>query len=445
MSTAPHDNRSLSHPWSYRVVAAVSLIAALGLVAAAAYHLTYPYLEREWKLKQANRYIETLEFDDAEQALQEILRSWPEHAEAHFTLGRTYRLMEKLSDAHLHLREAERFGWPKAQVDFEYLLLEVEENGRLTSETGEVVKPLLAVRSPEQALALQALAIAAFRANRLDRADKWLRAWAQAWPDDARAHFTIGCLLQRIGHTMAAQTEFETVAALQPESLLARRWLGIMQVRNGQNFAEAIEHLRPYLKKHPDTPDAEVALAEAELALNQPEAARATLTKLLERHPDDVGGLLTMAQLELDDDRPTAALEHLVRAENQPTGDFRYMAGRLSMRARIHALLGQVPEAEAVERRLKQLKNDLDALSAEWQALMKDSSNLDRHRNVGLLYLKLDQAMEASQYLDRVLQSNPEDQEVHRALADYFGKLPDAESQRRAAMHRQFLKGDSAP
>src|SRR5262249_45680152 len=111
MSTATHENRTGSKQGRNYVV--VTLVLLLGLAAMGAVWLLigYPYYHHRQLLNQANVYVETLEVDEAERVLKEVLSDWPDNAETHFLLGRIYRLMEKFTDSHAHLRKAEDFGW----------------------------------------------------------------------------------------------------------------------------------------------------------------------------------------------------------------------------------------------------------------------------------------------------------------------------------------------
>ena len=401
--------RYLRRPWL--VLGVVVGVAAVG-------YLAKPYYQAHRELTEARRLIDDLELKEAKNLLERYLQTWPKDGEAHLLLARTDRMLGLFPTAFAHLRQAESMAGSPSAITLEKLLLNAEQTGEISSATS-ILQSYLDSNAPEAPQVLQALSMGAFRARHYLAAGRWLQFWTENFPSDWRGHLIRGMLFRNQGNWSGAEQELEQVLALKPSYAEAHHWLGICLVRSGYDYSKGIQHLEIYLRTAPSSSTALTALGQAQLALNQREAAAATVARLLEQEGQHTWGLLLRAQIQLDDGAADQALATLGRVGITNSSDPRERGMLLSLRAKVLRLMGRVAEAESCERQFRALDDDLRQLAAAMGKLTNPGDEVPVQRKIGLIYLHLGDYEEAQHWFDAVLRAKPDDKIVKQALDDY--------------------------
>jgi tetratricopeptide (TPR) repeat protein len=418
-------------------------LAVLALVLTAAItagYYSYPYFRVRGPLHRGQQHLDSLELPEAQAQFEECLRLCPGHGEASVLLARTFRLKEQYVAAARQLKEAEQIRGSGSALEFEKLLLKAQETGDLNDATASLSE-VMQSSSTDAALVLQALALGAFRQKRLDRASALLHSWAERFPDDWRGCYMLGIFFLTVGNLEAARAQLQSALACNPHQADVRRWLGITLIRLGHDIPQALEHLEYYQRAHPDVPEVLLALANAKYALGQSDAATFLVQRLLQNHPNNIGGLLFHAQLEADAGRWQQALDEVGRVETLDAADLRETSAMLVLKARLLRLLDRTSEAAAAEQQFKQFSQDLDELRMALNSSSRREPNAASQRTIGILYLRLGNLAEAMAWFARIPQADPI---MNQALADYYGRRTDPQSQQLAESYRRKAK-ESAP
>jgi tetratricopeptide (TPR) repeat protein len=377
-----------------------------------------------------------------------VAARWPANGEARYYLARACRLSGGFAAARQHLQEAEARGWPQPEIDRELLLIEAQLAAKLTPDNA--LSNYILQHTAEEPLVLEALVAGGMRTNRLDFTMVTLMHWMKYYPGDWRPYFLRGLHSLDLGLMEPAQMDFEKSLALNPDHLETHLRLGQAVQKLGFDYRNAASHLERFLNGQSEASrlaspakesDALLALARCQWALNEPDAARATLDRLFAHQPNHIGGLLYLAQLEFDVDRPQEALATLRRADTAGINDLQLLFEFAGLSAQVNRVAGNIAEATAWENKLKRISADLTELSVILVDLRRNSGNIEKQRKVGLLYLSWGVERQAMRWFDPILRAHPDDPIIHQALADFYARRSDDASQRLAAEHRRRVEG----
>ena len=227
-------------------------------------------------LDEAQRDIDTNNFESAIAPLQKVIADQPDFAYAHFQLAYVYIALKKTDEARTEYTRAIAID-PKmseAYLNLGMLLLDKQENAAAVAPLRKAVDLLPAQSHPRYLLALA-----------LDRSGD---------------------------HAGAAET-FEVLLHLDPNDVTAIKYLGWAALRNGKP-AEAEARFRRAVEVQPKEPDGRKGLAESFDAQKKPEAA-AAYRDYLELMPDDSGARARLVHLLLEQNQSDAALAALDRLD----------------------------------------------------------------------------------------------------------------------------------
>ncbi|MBI4625652.1 MAG: tetratricopeptide repeat protein [Verrucomicrobia bacterium] len=139
---------------------------------------------------------------------------------------------------------------------------------------------------PDNARARYNLGIMLEQAGRLAEAVAQFRAVLRLQPRDVETHNKVGNLLLRAGTRAEALEHFRTAVALRPDYADARNNLGVALIQAGR-AAEAIEHFSAVVRLRPDLFEAHFNLANALLQANRPDEAVVQYERAVRIRPDD--------------------------------------------------------------------------------------------------------------------------------------------------------------
>jgi tetratricopeptide (TPR) repeat protein len=150
--------------------------------------------------------------------MQEALRSKPDYAEAHYTLGTVYKQQGKLPEAASELREAIRLqpdfagahttlaGVLRQLGDAQGAAEEAKAGAKIVASTNNLQAAKVSTNSGKRLLA----------AGDLDGAISQFRSAINSEPNYAAAHYELGLALQQSGKKDEAQREFQKATELDP-------------------------------------------------------------------------------------------------------------------------------------------------------------------------------------------------------------------------------------
>jgi len=227
-------------------------------------------------LDEAQRNIDSNNFESAIAPLQKFITEKPDVAFAHFQLGYTYTALKRSDEARTEYERAIALDpkMPEAYLNLGILLLDKQQYSAAVTPLIKAVELLPAQSRPRSLLAV-----------------------AQ----------------DRSGDQEAAARSFEGVLHLDPNDLTANHYLGDLDLRRGKP-AEAEARFRHALEIRPDAPEILQGLARSLEAQNNPEAPDA-YRKYLAVMPGDSTARARLIHLLLKAEEYDAALAELDRAE----------------------------------------------------------------------------------------------------------------------------------
>jgi len=227
-------------------------------------------------LDEAQRNIDSSNFESAIAPLQKFIAEEPEVAFAHFQLGYTYTALKRSDEARAEYERAIALDpkMPEAYLNLGILLLDKQQYAAAVTPLTKAVELLPAQSRPRSLLAV-----------------------AQ----------------ERSGDQEGAARSFEGVLHLDPNDLTANHYLGDLDLRRGKP-AEAEARFRHALEIRPDAPEILQGLAQSLEAQNKPEAAD-VYRKYLVVMPGDSGARARLIHLLLSAQEYDAAFAELDRAE----------------------------------------------------------------------------------------------------------------------------------
>ena len=235
-------------------------------------------------LDEAQRNIDSNNFESAIAPLQKFIAEKPDVAFAHFQLGYTYTALHRTDEARAEYERAIALDakMPEAYLNLGVLLLDKQQYAAAVAPLTKAVELLPAQSRPRSLLAV-----------------------AQ----------------DRSGDQEGAARSFEGVLHLDPNDLTANHYLGDLDLRRGKP-AEAEARFRHALEIRPDAPEILRGLAQSLEAQNKPEAAD-VYRKYLVVMPGDSPARAHLIHLLLNAQEYDAALGELdyTDAGNPPSLD----------------------------------------------------------------------------------------------------------------------------
>lgn len=439
------------------------VILGLALFGGTTAYFSQPSPEKPDSLKSAQQALEEYDFSAAQEHLTELLRRDSGNAQAHFLFAQTCRRapQEDFELADQHLRAAYGSGFPPAEIDLEIALLDFQSTGE-RGESEARLKSYLESQPDREPLILEALARGCLRSGRLNTANTWLDRWVKNHPDDWYARLWRGSLFQHMGQAPLAVEDYRQILRHRPDKKEIRRRLGIVLVASGYDFEEAQEYLEESRKEQAFDADALVALARCYQVLRQPEKARTLLGQVLNERPEHAEALISMALVEIELKQDEAALDTLVQLEPlvaefdpqaaqerllrlDPVAYFPYSTERkeklLHLRGTALRRLGREEEARNAHAELRQLRENVTALTRAMQQQKERPNDPDVLCQIGELQMKLGRQDEGEGWLLQAIRANPGHQRAHQALAEYYETFNHPEAKQRAAEHRRLGGG----
>jgi Flp pilus assembly protein TadD len=401
------------------------------------------YLWAAHHLRAARSCAERYHNLEAKEHLEAVLKVWPHDPEALLLAARTARRLEVPEQAVLFLQEYQQVrGKDDPELFLEQVLVRVER-GELDRLAG-FCRALVLQDHPSASLVLEAQTRAALRRFRYRDAELAINTWLERRPEDVGALYYRAFLLDQLILQRDAAAAYRRVLEIDPEHDEARGRL-VEVLLQMYTAAEAQEHVEYLRRRRPGDPSLEVSLARCLEQRGQREEAERLLDAVLARYPDHAKALFERAELALRDGDAEAAESWLRRAAAREPGDYK-------IRYRLYLCLGRngkTAEARAEQRRLDQVRADMDRIQEiAVRKMQEQPHNAALHCEVGLIALRAGAVEEGKRWLHSALKEDPHYVPAHRALAvvyDRTGEPALAAHHRASAGPDPAAPGSSAP
>jgi tetratricopeptide (TPR) repeat protein len=409
-------------PWAAAAVALTVATAAAGS--------GWAYARHQWRAAR-----EALAADRPQEARARLalpLLLWRRDPEVNLLAGRAARLSGDLPAAEARLKECLRLaGGATAEVQLEFLLLRVQ-----TGEVDRVAPALLENVDnghPESPLILSTLAAAYMHNLRYRRALACLNRWIDLQPGAAKAYQYRGWVLERMNRRKDALADYRKALEIDPDLVAVRVELARVLLEENQ-LLDALPHLERLYRQSPDDPLVQARLGMARYLQGRMGEARRLMEAAAERLPNDPPLHIQLAHLDLNEGRADAAegrLRAVIQADPSDTEALYtlYLAVQAQGRTdEAREIWKQCERARAVLDRTHKLLRDVmdgpDARAADCAEL-------------GQLFLEIKQDTRGLYWLYEALERDPNQQQAHRALAEYYERQGNAD---KAAAHRRLVR-----
>lgn len=314
-------------------------------------------------LASADRYYDARQFEKAKVEYQNVLRRQPTNSQAILRLGKVFFRQGQLEEAYPFLNEGKK-RFPEDLETSEQLAVLYLGAGQLDRARAEALRIL--GRQPTNAIALGTFADSARTSEEAAAALKQLDQWQQKAGDGAVFHIARAQIAFRQQDTNSVERELRRALALEPQSVLVHRTLGIIRWSQGATN-EVEKAFRTAARLAPADDIARISLAgfllgtgrleeadtlleeinreapertaawamRAEIALRQAklEECGRLLDRAFGQAPNDLAARLLQAQLRLAQKKPADAVRLLKSAaERRPrSGQVQYQLGIAQM------------------------------------------------------------------------------------------------------------------
>lgn len=419
---------SLAKPW--RSLAAIlarpwgrlGALLVLVFLTAAAVNLWAWYQVRE-----ADHLVQRYHFPEAYAHYARGLRVWRWSAALHFQAGRTARRAGLEREAEHHLEECQRLqGGASAAalpLALERLLLQAQ-----FGDIDVVEEPLwkyVEKDRPETPLVLEALARGYVRVFRLGTALRCLQRILRQEPENVEALVLAGKSIEKgAGKKEEAVKDYRRALEIDPERDDARLSLALILLRD--HPLEARSHLQDLVARHPDNWEMMLALAQAQRALGDADAARPLLERVLAAEPANSTALTELGLIALSAGQP-------VEAEAQFRKAIAADPANRTAHSRLCQSLLQQPgkEKDAADQldRYERVEKDLTRLGEiASKEMSKAPHDPQLHYELGVIYLRYGKPEVGVRWLQSALRLDPRHQPSQQALAAHYQKASQQEA-----------------
>jgi predicted Zn-dependent protease len=414
----------------------LAVLLLLGLIGTAL-GFSLVQLWAEHQLAAAERHLRAHQLEQAQASIDRVRRVWPHSGRALLLAARIARHGDRYEEADELLGACRKVLGNAEALQTEELLLSLQR-GEATAQTEALVWRLIDGGHAERLELLEAMTRGWMLTFRLRSAVQGLNRWLEERPDEVRALFWRGWVLEKLHQSEPAERDYRRALELDADHGPCR-----LRLANLLLLTERPDHARRLLEEHlrrePGSTEATVSLALALDGLGRTAEARRLLRAMLAEHPDHALGWRQLGKLSLNANDLDEAGAALARAYAEAPQDaetvfayYQYLEKAQKkdeatrVRARHDALKARLRRLdELITKSMEQAPHDPDLMS-----------------EIGVMYLEEGRAEWhgwALWWLSRALERDPLHRRTHEALARHYEKTgqPDlAERHRKAAQLR---------
>ena len=275
--------------------------------------------------------------------------------------------------------------------------------------------------APDSLPALQTLALALLRNNRLDEAVTRLDAVRAAAGDGQQGYATVSGLLEQLDNKELALQVMEKLRRLQPQSQFAQFHYALAAL-NVKHYEQALEALQAALEHNPQWPPAYLLRARVLMDKGDTDAAVKSLAEAVNALPASRELRIGYARLLINAKRTEEARRQfqILAEQNPKDADALFALGVLAVEAKQYdeassrfmqvLQLGgmRVMDVYYELGRVEELRKDYRK-AKEWYARVNsDERYLDAQVRIGIMLAKLDDFSGMSAHFIKLRQDNPQ-------------------------------------
>jgi tetratricopeptide (TPR) repeat protein len=413
---------------------ALAVVGLLGLISVSLY-FGFRSVRKDSHFRAAQKALEADDLPRARQELQACLKSERSSPEVLFLLARTERRLSLFQAAQEHLASYLRRGGEPELVQLERLLQEAQRGHLEASEA--TLLDYVAKDHPDSVIILEALVKGYVKEIRPDEAVACADKWLKQQPDSALAWFLRGKGSQGRTDYDDALRCYRRAVALAPANGAARLLLA-EQLLKANQAQEALEHYLLLNQEVPDDPKVLLGMARVHFALAHPDEVRKLLNQLLAKDSKYVPAVVLLARVEQSLKAVDKAERWFRKALDLDPFEREAMYGL----AQCLSQQGKRNDAASWHKRLRALDEDVDRRNRFIAVAARNPKDPHPRCEAGKLSLKLGKDGAGVRFLEAALRVNPQYGPAHRALAEYYHRIGQAEA---AALHERALANINAP
>jgi thioredoxin-like negative regulator of GroEL len=366
-------------------------------------------LNREWE--HAQLALDVDDFPTARRTLEICRQGWPLRADVVFELARLERRTGNSKRARQGLLEARRLGCPADQIENEVLLLQAESGG--VKAVAPRLQPLPSADPREASFAFEALVKGWLQLSNLGDAHITCDTWTARFPDDWRARYWLGWVLEKESYAALAVDQFRLAAKANPTNFDVQLRLAEALVSTSA-YPEALPCIESCLKSKPDDARARLAHARCLQALGDTRRAEEVLQSLLHDDSQNAAALLLQARLRLGQEDAAGAVESARRAATLDPAN----AAAASTLAEALRGVGQDAEAVTREETARRLTEQTERITQLARDAARNPRDAETRYQLGSLLFSLGRRGEAISWWRGALTIDPEHAKAKKALQD---------------------------
>ncbi|MSR58480.1 MAG: tetratricopeptide repeat protein [Planctomycetaceae bacterium] len=383
-----------------------------------------------WKIRAGQK---ALAVGDAAAALKHFLaaeRLDPRHALTQFLLGRTYRRLGNAEETASRLQQARDCGFPVQRLEREWILTRAQAG--LLAQTEPALYKLLTSAGEDGPEICSAFVSGYVQNYEFEKARQILEAWIGDYPNDPEPRIALGKISLHWANLPEAEKQFRLALKLCPAYRGAVDLLGETLVEQ-KKYQEALPLLQNDDRQDDSAAQHRLLVAQCLLNLGREAESLEIYADIVSQFPENCAALLGLGKAKTWAGQFQEALVDLDRALDLcPRNlDVRY--------ARVQALSlrGDQSRTQTELREISTARASLAKAGELASEILKHPDKLDARVEIGTTLIEYGDRAEGVAWLLSVLQYQPDHQEAHRLLADYYEKEGDHDQ---AERHRLALK-----
>lgn len=249
--------------------------------------------------------------------------------------------------------------------------------------------------------------------RRFDECVQLLESWSADYPENPQPHYLMGLLLGEQKKFAAAAKSLEKAIVLEPDYFEARLSLANALLTDRRQD-EAMTHFE-HCRRLQDHPEVWLGLARCQFTFGELPEARRNLEAGLQKYPENFKLNLELGRHTLNDDFQVAHqhLEKAVRIEPDSL-EAHYLLGQVLIR------LGRRSDAEPHLEFVNQINKKLMEMQKLLDAVALQPNDVEARFQIGLIKLHYESEIEGLQWLQSVLNLEPQHQGAAEQLALYY-------------------------
>jgi thioredoxin-like negative regulator of GroEL len=364
---------------------------------------------------QTRRELTLRDLDKASATLDQLERWYDADGESSFLRARLSRKRGDWNGVRDALLQAQKLQYPVSLLEREQWLAQAQ-SGQLRPAEPHLPQLLVDPQNDGGEIC-EAFVNGYFLNHRLTDALRLLDAWIADYPNDPEPRIIRGKIRVDQQYLKEAESDLRAARSLDPKSSSAALELADVLILERQ-VEEALQIYQMFLGTKDDPLRARLGEAKAQRLLNHPEVAHAIAEQILKGDPESREALLEQALADLDLNRTSAAVVTLKQAlELNPRS--------ITVRQALAKALRAAGDPDQAREHARYVEKAQSALANAEQLATRVTAfpdDIEARYEIGITYLEYAVPERGIQWLKSVLNYDPTHKRANQALSDYYSK-----------------------